>query len=1727
MRSLGRIAPAGWILFCLVLLLGVTGCGEHSSEGGSLAAELEEALATWSIEDSRLPCASAGECEPQDVSRLDVTRSDLLASNQAGAAYHVDETIPTVEELLEKGLRLMGASPAHVVVRGTATEGTVRCEWRGVARTLEQRETAIRLWLELDQNDDLPSAQEAERQFMEKLDSPLIAFPESAKANFRSLALGGLRTDYQFLTCYADYDVHEYIVGSGLASLTVAYDQMADAKSYALYSSAHAADEFGPSSSTPLLTEAEYEAALQEAVRDVEALLRAIFEGREAVVFLAPMGAHHAISVEVWQVVSQWDLQTDDHGAVNALRYGVPSDDAEYTQTLANLKSRVTAAAASDAFADVRTSNLTQYYRDIGAYGDITPDDGSTATFTPSQPPPVYAPAPTGLTVAASGIHGANLTWNSVTGKSGYRVQHRIGGDEDWTTLADIATGESYAATLLLCDTAHEFRVGAYGDGATYNTRVGLWSGAVTLRTAACGPQAPVFVDTPYSLQIDEDAAVGDAVGEVSAVDVNGDSVTYSITAGNSAGKFAIGGSSGEVTVAGALDYETTASYTLTVTASDGSGGTATATVSIGVGDVPEDPPPAPQDLEVSLSAGDFTIGWTAVSGASEYEIQYRTDPQSSWTALPTVTTSSVTYSPAGGPPCDATYEFRVRAYGDGDEYVTDWGTESPQVTQETEPCNLDPEFDSPGYSFTVAEDASVGADVGTVSATDEDTGDELGYEITAGNDDGTFEIDAETGEITAEDELSHAVSPTHTLTVEVDDGNGGTDTATVTVTVTSVCLNGVVIPSPDANPDLVGDCQVLYAARGALAGSGGSLDWDGETSLGSWEGVTILGTPGRVWRLQLANKGLDGSIPAALGSLGALRRIDLDDNSLTGQIPAELGNLARLTHLYLFDNGLTGRIPAELGNLSNLQVLYLEGNQLSGTIPAALGNLDRLTQLVLDDNRLSGSIPAELGDMDSLSELFLRDNSLTGRIPISLGRLELERVYLTGNSFSGCFPHNFRDVANHDLDHPDLDDLHDCPNRAPVFEESSYSFTVSRDATEGHAVGNVAAEDPDGRTVTYAISEGNDDDRFGIGAGTGRITVAGTLGPEDATSHRLTVQAQDAEGTTSDVGVTVNVRAGTPAGGTPTIGGTVQVGQTLTADTSGIIDPDGLTNVTYSYQWVRVDDGTDSDITDATGSTYTLVDADKGKTIKVRVSFTDDDGNAETLTSAATAAVAAGPNRAASGSPTISGTVQVGQVLTAVTSRISDPDGLANVTYSYQWVRVDEGTDSDIAGATSSTYTLVEADEDKTVKVRVSFTDDDGNAETLTSAATAAVAAGPNRPATGAPTISGTGQVGQVLTADTSGITDPDSLTNVTYSYQWVRVDDGSDSDIAGATSSTYTLVEADEDKTIKVRVSFTDDRGHAETLASAPTAAVAARPNRAASGSPTITGTVHVGQVLTADTSGITDADGLANVTYSFQWVRVDGGTDSDITGATSSTYALVEMDEDKTIKVRVSFTDDRGHAETLSSTPTAAVAARPNRAATGAPTISGTVQVGQVLTADTSGITDADGLTNVTYSYQWVRVDDGSDSDITDATGSTYALVEADEDKTVKVRVSFTDDRGHAETLTSAPTAAVAAAPVWSVEMTVVNFGGGDKGATSAEQFSNETGSYHIQWLWYSRSSRQLHLSFMEAVADADDLTLMVGDLSLAFPERSSNNSGFTFSDVDLSWSAGQKVMVSLLR
>ena len=395
--------------------------------------------------------------------------------------------------------------------------------------------------------------------------------------------------------------------------------------------------------------------------------------------------------------------------------------------------------------------------------------------------------------------------------------------------------------------------------------------------------------------------------------------------------------------------------------------------------------------------------------------------------------------------------------------------------------------------------------------------------------------------------------------------------------------------------------------------------------------------------------------------------------------------------------------------------------------------------------------------------------------------------------------------------------------------------------------------------------------------------------------------------------------------------------------------------------------------------------------------------------------------NIAATGVPTILGAPTPGQTLTADTSEIQDENGLERVKLHYQWIWQERTQATDIEGATAPTYILHPEDEGMGIRLRVSFTDRGGFTESLDSVATATVA--PNNTPMGLPEISGTAQVDQTLTVQTSSISDADGLERVRYTYQWTANAGTGDVDIPNATGPSHTLSDANQGQTIRVRVTFTDDRGNSETLTSAPTVPVAHRPDTPATGLPAIRGKPQVNDTLTVDTSGITDANGLNTVSYTYQWILNDGTTKTDIPDATETTYTPAPTDEGKTITVRVTFTDDSQYQETLTSESTIAIGP-PNGPASGGPTIDGTAQVGERLTADLSGITDANGLDNAVFRFQWARSSYGRGfSDIGGATDSTYRLGTADLGSTMNVRVSFNDDKGNRESLTSHGTVKVA--------------------------------------------------------------------------------------------------------
>ena len=521
--------------------------------------------------------------------------------------------------------------------------------------------------------------------------------------------------------------------------------------------------------------------------------------------------------------------------------------------------------------------------------------------------------------------------------------------------------------------------------------------------------------------------------------------------------------------------------------------------------------------------------------------------------------------------------------------------------------------------------------------------------------------------------------------------------------------------------------------------------------------------------------------------------------------------------------------------------------------------------------------------------------------------------------------------------------------------------LSISGTAREGEVL-TATVMDADGvdtSTITYQWRAGNAEAILST-------SKAYTLTQSEVgKTMTVTVRYTDQQGTTETLTATTDTVDNVNNAGTVTISGTASEGEVLTAT---VTDADGLGGVSITYQWRASTDV----IADATSHTYTLTQAEVGKTMTVTARYTDQQGTTETLT--ATTGTVTNVND--EGTLTINGTASEGEVLTAT---VTDADGLDGVSITYQWRA---STDEAIL-STSKAYTLTQSEVGKTMTVTVRYTDQQGTTETLT--ATTGTIDNVNN--AGTVTISGTASEGEVLTAT---VMDADGVDTSTITYQWQA---GTDEAIL-STSKAYTLTQAEVGKTMTVTVRYTDQQGTTETL----TATTDTVTNVNDEGTLTISGTASEREVLTAT---VMDADGVDTSTITYQW---QAGTDEAIL-STSKAYTLTQSEVGKTMTVTVRYTDQQGTTETL--TATTGTVDNVNNA--GTVTISGTASEGEVLTAT---VMDADGVDTSTITYQWQA---GTDEAIL-STSKAYTLTQSEVGKTMTVTVRYTDQQGTTETLTA---------------------------------------------------------------------------------------------------------------
>ena len=590
--------------------------------------------------------------------------------------------------------------------------------------------------------------------------------------------------------------------------------------------------------------------------------------------------------------------------------------------------------------------------------------------------------------------------------------------------------------------------------------------------------------------------------------------------------------------------------------------------------------------------------------------------------------------------------------------------------------------------------------------------------------------------------------------------------------------------------------------------------------------------------------------------------------------------------------------------------------------------------------------------------------------------------------------------------------------------------------------------------TETGNVFSGTPDSTITISANQTTLTVAtdDDNADEDASVVTAALQARTGYtlGTPSSASVTVddNDVPNRPATGTPTIIGTPEVGETLTADVSNIQDADGLENVTYTYQWFRVTGNLHIKISNATDAMYEVVTADIGHQLKVRVNFSDDLGNAEELESALTAIVVAPVVTPVLTISTNAPSLTEGEAATFTITATPTPTTAITVNVNVtETANTFSGTpDSTItisAGQTTATLTVAtdddDVDEDDSVvtaqvqpgtgytvgtpsSARVLVLDDELPPSMDATLSSLTISPGALNPTFGPETLSYTTSVANAVSTITVTATANNAGATVSINGQNTTT-----LDVPFTEDKTLiTVTVTAEDNSTQLNYTITITRAAPGvpqlTIAANPTSVTegeAATFTITATPAPTTAITVNVNVTETANTlSGTPPATVTISANQTILTVATD---DDDVEEDASVITARLQAGTDYTVGIpsSASITVNDNDA--------------PNSPATGVPTIIGTPEVGETLTADVSNIQDANGLENVTYTYQWFRVTGNVQIKISNATDATYEVVTADSGYQLKVRVNFTDDLGYTEELESALTSTVVA-PVVTPVLTI---------------------------------------------------------------------------------------------
>ena len=274
--------------------------------------------------------------------------------------------------------------------------------------------------------------------------------------------------------------------------------------------------------------------------------------------------------------------------------------------------------------------------------------------------------------------------------------------------------------------------------------------------------------------------------------------------------------------------------------------------------------------------------------------------------------------------------------------------------------------------------------------------------------------------------------------------------------------------------------------------------------------------------------------------------------------------------------------------------------------------------------------------------------------------------------------------------------------------------------------------------------------------------------------------------------------------GAPPVISGTARQGQTLSASSGSW---GGTLPISYSYTWQRCNSAGAScnGISGTSGETYTLVAADVGHTVRVRVTASNSDGSAQAVSTQTGVVANLGSAPAATSQPTPTGSAVEGQTLTASDGTWS---GTTPISFTYHWQQCSSSTCTDIKDATNQTYVLVKDDVGHTLRYHLVAKNAAGTGSIYSNLSGKVVAKGDPPKNITLPVIVGTVAPGNAVQAAPGQWA---GASGASFAYAWLRCDQtGTNcSPISGAASPTYLVNSADSGKSLRTRVTAKNNAG------------------------------------------------------------------------------------------------------------------------------------------------------------------------------------------------------------------------------------------------------------------------------------------------------------------------------